>query len=107
MVEFDVNGVIQSQLVSYSSQTLTITEEWFTANPTLNTDVVVGFANVTDKYNAPLKPDIAKGTHTRTIFAVPEIEFTEELRERYKLLYEEITAYNSNSSDRVQRLEPK
>jgi hypothetical protein len=107
IVEFDVNGMIQSQLVSFDNQLLSISESMFTANPTQNTDVIVDFTNVTDKYNAPVKPDIVNGTHTRTLFAIPEIEFTQELRELYNLMYEETTAYNGNNTDRVERLEPK
>lgn len=107
IVEFDVNGVIQSQLVSFDNQLLSISESMFAANPTQNTDVRVDFTNVTDKYNAPVKADVVNGTHTRTLFAIPEIEFTEELRERYNLMYEEITAYNGNNTRRVERLEPK
>lgn len=107
MVEFDVNGLNQSQLVRYDSQLLNINGNWFTANPVENTDVVVEFKTATDKYNAPVKPEETNGTHIRSIFAIPEIEFTEELRERYRLMYEELTAYNSNVTDRADRLEPK
>ncbi|NQU33818.1 MAG: hypothetical protein HQ521_11325 [Bacteroidetes bacterium] len=106
VVEFSVNGTNQSQKVSFSNQLLQISEEWFTANPIQNTDVIVEITNVTDKFNAPVKPGIENGTHMRTLFAIPEIEFTEELRIRYKL-YEEITAYITSSSDHVWRMEPK
>jgi hypothetical protein len=106
VVEFSVNGAIHSQLVSFNSQLLQISEDWFTANPIQSTDVIVEITSVTDAHNAPVQPDAVNGTHTRSIFAIPEIEFTEELRRRFNL-NEEITAYNKSSIDRFRRMEPK
>lgn len=105
-VEFTVNGGSQSQLVDFDNQTLQISEDWFTANPTQNSDVIVEITNVTDIYNVPVKPGVDSGTHTRTLFAIPEIEFTEELRRQYDL-NEELTAYNISSTDPLLRMEPK
>ncbi len=106
LVEFSVNGSSQSQIVSFDNQLLTINEDWFTADPTQNSDVIVEITNVTDVYNAPVKPGVNSGTHTRTLFAIPEIEFTEELRIHFNL-NEEITAYNISSTDHILRMEPK
>lgn len=106
LVEFTVNGGSQSQMVGFDNQTLQISEDWFIADPTQNSDVVVKITNVTDKFNAPVKPGNESGTHTRTLFAIPEIEFTEELRIRFNL-NEEITAYNISSTDHILRMEPK
>jgi hypothetical protein len=106
MVEFTVNGTVQSQLVGYNNQLLSINEDWFAADPTQNSDITVEIINVTDAKNATVKPDVTNATHTRTLFAIPEIEFTEELRNRYNL-NEKITAYNISSTERVWRMEPK
>jgi hypothetical protein len=105
MAEFSVNGTNHSQMVSYNNQLLQISEDWFVANPIQTTDVLVEITNVTDVYHAPVKPDVAKATHTRSIFAIPEIEFTEELRRRFNL--DQITAYNKNSTDRFRRMKPE
>jgi hypothetical protein len=107
MVEFSVNGSIQSQPVSFDGQLLTINETMFAANPAQNTDVIVEITGVTDIKNAPVKPGVANGTHTRTIFAIPEIEFTEELRKRYNLKYEKITAYIDDNARHMEQLGPE
>lgn len=103
-VEFSVNGAIQSQLVSYDNQVLQISETMFSALPNQNTSVEVVLTSVTDVKNAPVQPG-ANGTHLRTIFAIPEIEFTEELRRQY-YDKEGITAYSSFDS-RAHRVESK
>ncbi|HCE58420.1 MAG TPA: hypothetical protein DER09_11455 [Prolixibacteraceae bacterium] len=103
-VQFTVNGEPQSQLLRYNDQTLQITETMFTANPQQNTSVEVMITNVTDVKNVPVQPG-ANGTHLRTIYAIPEIEFTEELRRQY-YDKERITAYSSFVS-RTHRVEPK
>jgi len=106
VVEFSVDGVVRSQMLAYDNRQLQISEDWFVADPIQNTDVIVEITQVTDVHNAPVKPDAVSGTHTRSIFAIPEIEFTEELRRRFNL-NEEITAYNTSSTDRALRMEPK
>jgi hypothetical protein len=103
-VEFSVNGAIQSQLVSYDNQVLQISETMFSALPDQNTSVEVLLTSVTDSKNAPVQPG-ENGTHLRNIFAIPEIEFTEELRRQY-YLEEGITAYSSFDF-RTHRMEPK
>lgn len=105
-VEFTVNGGSQSQLISFDNQTLQIRGAWFTADPTQNSNIIVEITNVTDIYNAPVKPGVDSGTHLRILFAIPEIEFTEELRRQYDL-NEELTAYNISSTDHLLRMEPK
>lgn len=107
LIEFGVNGNNQNQTVDFNNQNLQISENWFTVDPTQNTEVLVEITNVTDKYNAPINPESENTIHTRTFFAIPEIEFTEELRLRYNL-NEEITAYNiSSNTDHILRMEPK
>lgn len=103
-VEFTVNGAPQSQLLSYNDQQLQITDVMFSAMPDQNTPVEVVLTSVTDVKNAPVQPG-ANRTHLRTIFAIPEIEFTEELRRQY-YDKEGITASNSFDS-RAHRVEPK
>jgi|GEM_PF-2255848 len=103
-VEFTVNGAPQSQLLSYNDQQLLITDVMFSAMPDQNTPVEVVLTSITDVKNAPVQPG-ANGTHLRTIYAIPEIEFTEELRRQY-YDKEGITAYSSFVS-RTGRVEPK
>lgn len=106
-VQFAVNGTIQSQLLEFNNQVLQVNETMFAANPQQNTAVEVAITNVTDANNAPIQPGAANATHIRTIFAIPEIEFTEELLKKYNLMHEEITAYNNNNARRMERMEPK
>ncbi|MBT3384871.1 MAG: hypothetical protein HN778_09455 [Prolixibacteraceae bacterium] len=104
-VNFTVNGAAFSQIVEFGQQVLQIREEWFTIDPLLNTDVVVQIIGVTDKNSAQIQPGIENGMHVHTIFAIPEIEFTEELRRRY-YRNEEITAYNFNNTNLIKWLGP-
>jgi hypothetical protein len=106
-VEFTVNGGFQSQLLDYNNQVLQIPETMFAANPAQNTSVEVVITGVTDVKNAPIQAGALNGTHLRTIFAIPEIEFTEELRKKYNLNYEATTAYNDSDSRRLERMEPE
>ncbi|MGE0018458.1 MAG: hypothetical protein AB7S72_02225 [Draconibacterium sp.] len=103
-VQFTVNGAPQSQLLSFNDQQLLISNTMFTALPDQNSPVEVVLSSVTDVKNAPVQPG-ANGTHLRTIFAIPEIEFTEELRRQY-YDKEGITAYSSFVSG-TGRVEPK
>lgn len=104
-VNFTVNGVNHSQLLDFDNQVLQISEQWFAANPVQNIDIVVEITLATDKNNSPIQPGSENGMHVRTLFAIPEIEFTVELRKKY-YQNEEITAYNDNSISRIERLEP-
>jgi hypothetical protein len=106
-VQFTVNGNIQSQLLEFDNQVLQVNETMFSANPAQNTAVEVAIANVTDVKNAPVQPGATNGVHIRTIFAIPEIEFTEELRKLYNVKHEEITAYTNNNARRMERMEPE
>jgi hypothetical protein len=106
LVEFSVNGNSHSQMVATNNRILQIGQELFTVNPAQNNEIVVEITQITDSKNAPVKPGAINGAHTRTIFALPEIEFTEELRRRYNL-NEEITAYNNSSTNHILRMEPK
>lgn len=105
-VEFTVNGNIQSQLVTFNEQMLKINETMFAANPQENTTVVVEISKVTDTKNSPVKPGDNSGVHARTIFAIPEIEFTEELRKRFEAQREENTAYNFTGARGLDLMEP-
>lgn len=105
-VEFTVNGNIQSQLVAFNDQMLKINETMFEANPQENTNVVVEISKVTDTKNSPVKPGENNGVHTRTIFAIPEIEFTEELRKQFKAQREKNTAYNFIGTRSLDLVEP-
>jgi len=102
VVEFTVNGLPQSQLLSFDNQQLQISETMFSALPDKETPVEVVLTSVTDVKNAPVQPG-TNGTHLRTIHAIPAIEFTEELRKRY-YENESVTAYNSPVSDNSGRV---
>jgi hypothetical protein len=106
-VQFTVNGTIQSQLLEFDNQVLQVNETMFAANPAQNTVVEVAIVSVTDLKNAPVQPGAANGTHIHTIFAIPEIEFTEELLKKYYSKHEEITAFTNNNARRMERMEPK
>ena len=106
LIEFNVNGESHSQLVSFENQLLQISETMFAANPIQNTVVIVEITSALDANSEVLVPEVENGTHVRTLFAIPEIEFTEELRIKYNL-YEEITAYINGNPDRNWRMEPK
>lgn len=107
-VEFSVDGQSHSQTVTFNNQIIQVNELWFNADPTVNKDVLVEITNATDKDNILLKPDEITAAHTRTIFALPQIEFTEELRLKYNLNYEAITAYNNYAAaSRFERMEPE
>lgn len=106
-VEFSVDGQVHTQLVSFSDQNIQINESWFTIDPTVNSDVLVEITGATDKDNIPVKPGEDNAIHTRTIFALPEIQFTEVLRRKYNLFYEAVTAYNNSDDSRLERMEPE
>jgi hypothetical protein len=91
-VAFSVNGQLDKQTVYYSNQIIQVNETLFTIDPTLNSDVSVEILLVKDKNNLPVKPGV-NAIHTHTIFALPQIEFTELIRKKYNLYYEAITAY--------------
>lgn len=97
MAEFTVNGIVQSQLVTFDNQVLQIPETMFTALPGQNTPVEVVLTGVTDVKNAPVQPGVANGTHLRTINAIPVIEFTQAIKQKY-YANKEITAYNGGAS---------
>lgn len=92
-VEYTVNGTEQTATVAYNNQQLSIGESIMSLSPLQNNEVIVAVTSVTDAQNAPVT-ELANALHTRTIFAIPTIEFTEELRIKYNLdNNEEIIAY--------------
>ncbi len=99
-VEFTVNGKRFSQSLEYNSQLLQIADEMVYANPSQDTQVFVEITKVTDKFNAAVRPEEAKKSHIRTIFAIPEIEFSQKQKE--KQLNEEIMAHIADGSERLE-----
>ncbi|MCY1720786.1 hypothetical protein OU798_10550 [Prolixibacteraceae bacterium Z1-6] len=100
LVEFDLNGVNHTQKVEYDNRNIRVHEDWFALDPTVDTDVTIELKSITDRDGIPVKPG-TNATHTRTIFALPEIQFTEALRRKYRLNYEELTAYIISGTDRL------
>ncbi|WP_319591608.1 gliding motility-associated C-terminal domain-containing protein [uncultured Draconibacterium sp.] len=74
-VSFAVNGIAQTQLVSYTQQFLSIDETWFTADPARESLVTVQLTAARDQQGNDI-PVISGGdTHSRTINAIPVLEF--------------------------------
>ena len=95
-VKFSVNGVSYSQKLQFDDQNIQVNEDWFSPDPTVDNDILLEITSITDKDGIPVKPG-ASATHTHTIFALPTIEFTEELRKKYLInegAFAHIVAYN-------------
>lgn len=106
-VEYSVNGTPYSKTITYDNQKLDIEESMITSlNPIQNNDIIVAVTNITDTKNVSI-PNLSNATHTRTIFALPTIEFTEELRIKYHLENEEIIAYSGNTIEYNLRTKPE
>ena len=76
-LNFTVNGNPHNLTVEANNNILQIEEDWFSANPEQNTNVVVEITAVTDKYNAGIQTENGRGTFTKTLYAIPVIEFTD------------------------------
>ncbi len=92
-VEFSIGGQLYTQVVDFNNQNIQVNEAWFTVDPTTNSDVLVEIVKATDKDDIPVKPDAASAIHTRTIFALPQIEFSQAIITKYNLNDTKITAY--------------
>ncbi|WP_372649847.1 hypothetical protein [Draconibacterium sp.] len=95
-VEFSVNGVSYSQKLQYDDQSIQVDEDWFSPDPTVDNDVLVAITSITDKDGIPIKSGTS-ATYTHTIFALPIIEFSEELRKKYLIdegAFAHIVTYN-------------
>jgi len=79
-VSFTVNGVEYGQVLESGTTVLQIAETMFTANYTQDTQVLVEITGAIDRRSAEVFPGNEKSAHTRTIFAIPEIEFTQQLK---------------------------
>jgi hypothetical protein len=91
-VTFTVNGVAFQQMLEYGTSALQIAETMFSANHAQETQVLVEITGATDRHSAEVFPGDENSTHTRTIFAIPEIEFTQQLK-LLNELNEKITAH--------------
>lgn len=91
-VSFTVNGTAYQQVLDHGATVLQIAETMFSANHGQDTQVVVEITGATDAHSTYIYPDKENRTHTRTIFAIPVIEFTQRLKLQ-KELNEEITAH--------------
>ncbi len=79
-VTFQVNGVTQTvQTVAFASQNLIISGNSYVTNPNSDTPVVIKITGATDSQNLILQPETNSGQdiHTHTIYAQPQIQFTE------------------------------
>ncbi len=74
-LEFTLNGKNYSQLVEYTNQVLEIKDEWVAINPQFDNKTEVQLVKATDFKGIPVNPETGKNMHTRTIYAVPDIEF--------------------------------
>jgi len=96
-IDFLVNGNLQTQTVIFNKQELIIAESGLALKPLQDNEIIVQVTNVTDAKNVSI-PGLANATHNRTIFALPTIEFTEELRRKYQIdeeAFAHIVAYNN------------
>ena len=91
-VEFAVNGTVYQQIMQSGADNLQIENTMVAANPAQDTQVIVEITGATDAHSAEIFPGEDNSTHTRTIFAIPEIEFTQRLKLQKKW-NEEITAH--------------
>lgn len=74
LVEFKVNGVSYSQQLSYNSQVLEISSQYFSAVANENTEVVVELTNVTDNNQISIQINSGNSIEKHTILAVPTVE---------------------------------
>jgi gliding motility-associated-like protein len=74
-VEFIVNSKSYSQLVEFTNQVLEIKDEWITINPQFDNKTLVQLVKASDVKGIPVYPEPGKDIHTRTMYAVPDIEF--------------------------------
>lgn len=81
--EITVNGVIYFTEIHFSFQKLQISDEWFSTGPGISTPVTVEITAGTDNNNVSLQ--LSNAVHTRTIHAIPEIEFENPLAESIAL----------------------
>lgn len=91
-VEFTVNGTAYEQTMHSSADNLQIESTMFAANPAEDTQVVVEITGAYDANSAELFPEEENSSHTRTIYAIPVIEFTQQMKLQ-KELNEETTAH--------------
>jgi hypothetical protein len=91
-VEYTVNGTAYQQNMQSADENLQIGNTMVEADPAQDTQVVVEITGATDAHNAELFPGEENSTHTRIIFAIPVIEFTQQMKLQ-KELNEESTAY--------------
>lgn len=91
-VDFTVNGTAYQQNMQSADENLQIESAMFAADPAQDTQVLVEITGATDAHSAQLFPGEENSTHTRTIFAIPVIEFTQQLKLQKKL-NEETTAH--------------
>lgn len=91
-VSFTVNGTEHQQVLEFGTTTLQISETMFSADYSQDTEVLVKITGATDAHNAKIYPGEENSMHARTIFAIPVIEFTQQLKLQEEL-NEETTAH--------------
>ena len=75
IVEFSLNGVSYSQQISFSNQKIQINNDWLNINSLNDFSANVEIKSARDVQNVDIPPDINMKLHTRSIFALPQIEF--------------------------------
>lgn len=106
-INYTVNGVWFSNVVESNNLMLSIGEPDFIADPLQETAVEVEIKEAIDVNGIEINADPDKDLHIRTIFPVPVIEFTEELRRTYyHRIHEANMAYTYYSVNGIQLVEP-
>ncbi len=83
-IEFTVNSSNYSQEVDYNNQFLHISENWFNADPGMNTPVSVIMLNAIDRYQAILPFDTNRNKYQHTVLAIPNLQFITSISDVYQ-----------------------
>jgi gliding motility-associated-like protein len=74
-VEFSLNGKGYAQELAFNNQMLTILDDWLDVDPQSNFNAKVEIISAKDVRDNDIPPDPNLKTYTRTILALPQIEF--------------------------------
>jgi gliding motility-associated-like protein len=75
VVEFSLNGVGYSQQIYFNNQEIQINNDWLNNNSQNDFSANIEILSARDFQNVAIPPDINMKLHTRSIFALPLIEF--------------------------------
>jgi len=77
-VNFMFNSEAYSQVLNSSGQTLDIKEEWILIDPGITNTFEIQITGASDVNDKQILPQAGMDLHTRTIFAIPVITFTND-----------------------------